>query len=449
MKYGNGNTLYDRLKTAGFTELDSYTYPRTWAFVYRKNNASFQSSSAMSVGLTDRITLNTTIGIPAAIGHITSPAFGPAKAWKQVKWRGFSMEPNSSDVYPVYVIGVTTTGQEDTLYTLTPTQQDFNISSVNATQYPYIKLSMQNQDMDSTKLTPYQLRYWRLYYDPIPEGALAPNITFNLQDTIDVAEKIDFKIAFKNISEAAFADSIKVNMVLVDQNNVSYYLPVSKLKKLQPGDTSVISFPIDTKTLTGNNSLFVDVNPAYAQPEQFRFNNVMYKNFYIKGDTYNPLLDVTFDGVHILNGDIVSAKPKIVIKLKDESKYLALDDTSLAQVFVQYPGFNGQLLRVAYNTDTLKFIPANLTTGKNEATIEFTPAFMEDSDGDFYELIVRAKDKSGNAAGNIEYRVRFQIYNKPMISNMFNYPNPFTTSTAFVFTVTGSEVPQKDRKSVV
>ena len=29
-----------------------------------------------------------------------------------------------------------------------------------------------------------------------------------------------------------------------------------------------------------------------------------------------------------------------------------------------------------------------------------------------------------------------------MISNMLNYPNPFSTSTAFVFTITGSEVPQ-------
>jgi flagellar hook assembly protein FlgD len=29
-----------------------------------------------------------------------------------------------------------------------------------------------------------------------------------------------------------------------------------------------------------------------------------------------------------------------------------------------------------------------------------------------------------------------------MISNLLNYPNPFTTSTAFVFTLTGSELPQ-------
>ena len=30
-----------------------------------------------------------------------------------------------------------------------------------------------------------------------------------------------------------------------------------------------------------------------------------------------------------------------------------------------------------------------------------------------------------------------------MISNLFNYPNPFTTSTAFVFTITGHEIPQE------
>ena len=36
-----------------------------------------------------------------------------------------------------------------------------------------------------------------------------------------------------------------------------------------------------------------------------------------------------------------------------------------------------------------------------------------------------------------------------MISNLFNYPNPFTTSTAFVFTVTGSQVPQNIRIQIL
>ncbi len=40
-------------------------------------------------------------------------------------------------------------------------------------------------------------------------------------------------------------------------------------------------------------------------------------------------MDVTFDGTHILNRDIISSKPKILIKLSDEIKSLILDDTSL------------------------------------------------------------------------------------------------------------------------
>lgn len=447
--YGAGNTLYDRLKSAGFSDLDSYTYPRTWAFIYRKNNTSYQPVSKMSNGLSDRITLNTTIYLPSSAGTITSPQFGPAKAWKQVQWRGSSVEAGPRDVYSVNVIGITSAGREDTLYTLQPNQQDFNLTNVNPLQYPYMRLSMKNQDFDTSAPTPYQLRYWRLLYDPVPEGALAPNIAYRAKDTLEVGEKMDFSVAFKNIADAAFPDSLKVKIVLFDKNNVPTIIPVPNHKNLKPGDTANISYPIDTKALAGNNTLYVDVNPDNAQPEQYHFNNFLYKNFFVKGDTYNPLMDVTFDGVHILNGDIVSAKPKIVIKLKDESKYLALDDTSLATVFVRYPGNNGTMVRYTFGTDTLRFIPADLSTGKNEATIEFSPSFLQDSEGDFYELVVKAKDKSGNAAGNIEYRVRFQVYNKPMISNMFNYPNPFTTSTAFVFTVTGSDVPQNIRIQIM
>jgi hypothetical protein len=160
---GAGNTAYNRFISAGFTDFNSFTSPRTWGFVYRKNNTSFQPVSAMSADLATRVTLNTTILLPATVGTIASPAFGPAKAWKQVKWRGASLETTPGDIYSVKVVGITAAGTADTLFTLQPNQQDFNISSVSATQYPFIKLYMKNQDVDSASLTPYQLRYWRLY----------------------------------------------------------------------------------------------------------------------------------------------------------------------------------------------------------------------------------------------------------------------------------------------
>jgi len=91
----------------------------------------------------------------------------------------------------------------------------------------------------------------------------------------------------------------------------------------------------------------------------------------------------------------------------------------------------------------MRFTPA--TAGNdNVATVDFNPAFLTQykESGDDYELIVTGKDQFGNPAGTAPYRVQFKIITKPMISNLLNYPNPFTTSTAFVFTVTGTEVPQ-------
>ncbi|WP_207492763.1 C25 family cysteine peptidase [Aridibaculum aurantiacum] len=443
--YGVGNTLYDRLKAAGFAELDSFNRPRTWSFVYKKNDATFQPVSRLSVAQ-ELITLNVDIPTRDTLGFVTSPVFGPARSWKQVNWRGASAETTAGDSIVVSVIGIRPSGVADTLFRLNSQQQNFDISSVSATQYPNMRLHMRNQD--SRHLTPYQLRYWRLFYEPVPEGALAANLAPAMKDSFEVGEKLNFAIAFKNISDAPFADSIRLRMILYDKNNVANVIPYARLKRLQPGDTAMIRYEINTSLYEGNNTVYLDVNPDFEQPEQYRFNNFLYKNFRVQQDVFNPLLDVTFDGVRILNGDIVSAKPSILVKLKDDSKFLALNDTALVTVYLKYPN-NGPVRRFAYNTDTLKFIPADLSAGKNEAMIEFNPSLIEDSGNDFYELIVKGKDRAGNPTSNLDYQVRFQVINKPMISNMFNYPNPFTSSTAFVFTLTGSEVPQNLRIQIM
>ena len=183
----------------------------------------------------------------------------------------------------------------------------------------------------------YQLNYWRLNYTPVPEGALAPNIYLTGKDSVELGEQLQFGIAFKNISLAAF-DSLKISFKIIDKNNVTHIIPYAKAKPLISGDTIRIIYTIDSKDYPGSNTINVDVNPANDQPEQFHFNNFLFKNFYVKVDQTNPLLDVTFDNVHILNEDIVSAKPHIMIKLKDEAKFLLLNDTSVIKVQLRYPG---------------------------------------------------------------------------------------------------------------
>jgi hypothetical protein len=383
---------------------------------------------------------------PDTIGYITSPVFGPANKWKEVKWRGESLEVPSPDNPSVQIIGVANDYTETVLYTLDKDTRDFDVSTVDVKLYPFMKLRMRN--IDSVKLTPFQLKSWKIYYDPVPEGSMAANLLLTqMKDTFNLGETATFGIAFKNVSKTPF-DSIKVKAVIIDQRNVSHTLFVRKQKPIISGDTIIVKLDFNTSDYPGSNLLFVDVNAENDQKEQYFFNNFIYKNFYVWSDTKNPLLDVTFDGVHILNRDIVSAKPHIQIKLKDESNYLLLNDTSLASVQVRYP--NGMLRTYHFDSDTLRFIPA-VSGSDNTATIEFTPEFSSqiNPEGDEYELIVKGKDKSGNKTGEIAYRIAFTVIAKPMISNILNYPNPFSTSTAFVFTITGSEIPQNIRIQIL
>ena len=185
--YGAGQSAYSRFISAGFNLMDSFTYPRTWAFMYKKNSSTFKTEEKISQGLFDKIIMSMDIATPDTLGFITSPVFGPAAAWKQVKWRGASLDAKPGDNPTVDVIGVSASGAENLLFTLNSSQQVFDISSVSVLTYPYIKLQMRNAD--SINLTAYQLRYWRLLYDPVPEGALAPNILYNLKDTLTLGEK--------------------------------------------------------------------------------------------------------------------------------------------------------------------------------------------------------------------------------------------------------------------
>jgi hypothetical protein len=436
--YGSGNSLYHKLFNAGFYELDSFYIPRTYSFVYKKADANFEAKYQFSAGANDRVNLSVDVHTPDTLGYITSPKFGPAAQWKEVRWKGVSLEEPSRDHASVDVIGVDVNNMESRLYTLDNNTHTLDVSGIDPVQYPYLRLKMRN--VDSVALTPYQLKSWSIIYKPVPEGALAPNLFVISKDTVELGEPLKFEIAFKNISKVAF-DSLLIKATILDRSNVTHNIDISKSKPLIAGDTIVVRFELDSKLYPGVNTIFLNINPDNDQPEEYSFNNYVFRNVFVKTDNVNPFLDVTFDGMHILNRDIVSSKPHIQIKLKDEAKFMLLNDTALTTVQVKYP--NGVTRDYHFDNDTLRFTPAS-SAADNSATLDFKPAFINqlNPEGDDYTLIVKGKDRSGNLAGTSEYKVNFRVINKPMISNLLNYPNPFSTSTAFVFTITGSEIPQ-------
>jgi hypothetical protein len=444
--YGVSNSLYDKLKSVGITKIDSFYHEIPFLFIVKKDVDGSWKVLEQQVGNSVNQQLKSDLKLNSYLTKSSSELslIGPAKSWTSIHWKGYSLEPNSSDDIKYNVYGVGNNFSETLLYSSSSKQKDTSLSYINASIYPYLKIYQQN--IDTANHTPWQTKYLQVKYEPVPEGALTPASQVPIKDTLDVGEPIKFNMAFKNISSVAF-DSVKLFMSITDPINNTKVVFDGKRKPIKlAGDTILVDYTLDTKNMVGDNSVYINFNPDNAQPEQYMFNNYLNKNIYVRPDTYAPNLDVTFDGLHILNKDIVSPKPTILVKLKDDSKFLALNDTSLFSVKLRYP--DGSLKAIKFDNDTLVFTPAMITAGSSEntATVTFKPYLREDGE---YELIVSGKDRSNNVSGAFEYRVMFEVYNKSMITNLLNYPNPFTSSTAFVFTLTGSELPSGFRIQIL
>lgn len=436
------SSLQTALQSIGSSQLAGGAVPDSVAFIVFGTKGSVPGTAAEVIGANKNsiITLNDTLITNWNEGIIASPVIGPAAAWDSFHWRQRGLEQPDNDSVVVQILGINSAGVSTLLTTVAEDTVDIlqlnNL--VNASQYPYLQLIARMRD-DSSR-TPAQMKRWQVLYTPLPDLAVNPPRLFSFtNDTVQQGQPLELVVALENLTQWAVTDSLLIRYWIVDENRTEHILP---FELRAPPVTGYSWFPdtirIATESYPGSNELWLEVNPintVNTLPEPYHFNNILMVPFHVNTDQTNPLLDVTFDGVHILNGDIVSAKPSILIQLKDENQFLALNDTNDFNIFLRYPGQSNPQL-IAWNNELL-FTPAVLPN--NSCKILYTPALTADGK---YELLVQAKDRSNNRSGLIDFRIIFEVINKPTITNVLNYPNPFSTSTRFVFTLTGSEVPE-------
>jgi hypothetical protein len=204
----------------------------------------------------------------------------------------------------------------------------------------------------------------------------------------------------------------------------------------------IFEYKRPTTGLQGSFGLQISVNPDFRQPEKTLVNNSYLLNFFITKDIVRPVLEVTFDGRHILNGDIVSANPVVVIQSKDENQFLWQKDTSTFDLYIKRPGSTNFDL-VKMGTEAL-FFPA--TDRSNFARVEYRPADLASG---LYTLRVQSRDAKQNNAGIQNYEIEFNVVREQSITHFYPYPNPFTSSMRFVFTLTGTQVPDDIRVKIM
>jgi len=244
-----------------------------------------------------------------------------------------------------------------------------------------------------------------------------------------------FSIPFRNISSLKM-DSLLVKYSYIHNNN-EVYTRYHRFGNLYEGNSVVYSDKIPTLGKVGQNKVNIMFNPDNYQPELYLNNNSLSIPFVVMHDDANPLLDVTFDGRHIKNGDIVSAQPLITITSRDENPVLRQVDTSTFEISLKRPD-GKPFRRIWFSENKISFYSAK--DSFNTAMAIFKPGLLEDG---IYTLKAQSFDQSGNAAGAYPYQIDFRVINQSKISNVMVFPNPFSDKVNFRFTITGYTIPSE------
>ena len=371
-------------------------------------------------------------------GSMDAPVIGPAMDWSTAHFKPGTVDAGAGDVTSATIFkddGAASTLPYDTLNSAGIS----DLSSIAIDSFPYLRLGFNTED--NTFLTAGQLRNWHVLYNPAPDLAINPikGQTLVANQRLTAGTDLQFGFAIENISAFDMGE-FKVHYWYVDADGERIEDAWVTYPSAASGEVIFDSVTFSSQGLSGRYVCYMSVNPMGADwhREQYQFNNNAFLAISIDADRKNPLLDVTFDGVHILNGDIVSPLPEIVMELKDENPVLLMDDTMTFDVFLTDPSRVERRIPFYSNGQEVMFFePA--TSAQNKARITYQPkAALKDGT---YKLRVMGRDASGNESGDEAYTIEFEVINKSSVTHVVNYPNPFSTSTRFVFTLTGAILP--------
>ncbi len=437
------SSLRSVLQSLGFTAVDSLCDLCPFIFFTRLGDPGFEPVQIWGDTF-DVLYWDTVLSGRWLSGYMESPVIGPAGRWHRLRW-SVSGRDSESDTSWVSVYAIDRWGRE---YLVIPVLRggDTSLSWLPAKDYPYLKLRWYVSD--TVRGTPLQLRFWEVEYEPYPELVYNPMAHFRVaKDTVYYGEVYRLEVAVENASDFG-TDTVVVDVVRVGGSGVDSQL--LRLSAFGPKEIRVMRVEVGSEGYSGENVLFVQLNPyrswlgGLVQPEAYSWNNLLYRSFYVRRDYRNPYVDVTFDGRHIFDGDYVSPTPEIEIVFRDDNPYLPLNDTSLFRIYLEYP--DGSLRYMSFRDRDVAFYPARGGGGVNEARVVLRPRLEQDG---LYTLIVQGSDRAGNQSGKFDYRISFRVEHKPMITHVFNYPNPFSRATRFVFVLTGSRVPDDLRIQIM
>ena len=365
-----------------------------------------------------------------------SQTVGIADRWKSFSWEQVIM-PNTEIKYDVF--GIDRDNVSNILYSDITSNTFNSLDTVNSYLFPNLRFDAKMEIDSLLGLNSPVFISNNIKYNPPAE--LLPDInSFTGTDTVvQEGDSVRFSINYYNVG---FIDApVQIN---------KWYANISGKEKVFAIDTvsanlgidsvanSRVSFSTaglrDSKLEYDTITLFFETALAGNKNELFSYNNTAITRFVVQGDTVQPVMNITYDGIAIKNGDYIQANPKIKLEFLDDSRMIINDTTNIKI----YNYENNRYNYVPYYINGVKNPIIDISFPDNsflQATVYYTPSLLP---GD-HKFRYVALDNSGNFADSILNVVL--VDSKLRINDIANYPNPMQTQTNFMFMLSGQSNP--------
>lgn len=351
---------------------------------------------------------------------------GPAHRWKNFSWDRL-IYPNTSLTFNLSGIG----RNNDTILLITNINSNnyTNIDTINNYSYPNMYLTANfSIDTLSSNISPL-FKFLNFKYTP-PAEIIPDNYSFVKSDSI-VPEGQNVTISVRNYNVGYVPANVILNKWSVSSPTGNRIVKLDTITTpLKPDSSKLFSASFSTAGLKANNKLFDTILVYFEtsilgnENDFYPYNNIAITSIIVYGDTTQPLIDVTYDGQKILNGDLIQSKPEIIYTFSDVStSSYELSDTS--SIFIKLDNSLVHYYIGSTINPLIEFLPVN--NGNEKIKIKFHPELQAGE----HKLQYIGKDKKGNYADTVTHLVN--ISKDFVVKNLINYPNPMINDTYITF----------------
>lgn len=414
--------LIDAIKTLGSSKIDSLEFRGSWALIGRKGAPTGTVIEELKPAIPPQsISIDTAFVLQSTSGFFITNEVGPASKWNEI----IIDEVIPGDASTEYVLfGERPNGQIDSLGLVNLENGLADLSDIDAFQYPGLILKG-ILNVSSGNITPL-ITEVSVDFKGTPELGTNYQVVSSTSDTILVGEDIGMSFYVYNVGESA-ADSFTVKVAVISEDNSQNTIFSELVEHLEPENRVSFDIVHNTSFETGNKTFLIQIDSEKEVVELFEDNNFYSVPFFVKADTSTPVLQISFDGTDIIDGDYVSPNPEIKIELTDESLLPIIDSSTISIFLNNEPVYylNNQSITIEFNEQNPKVV------------VTFNPE-LEDGD---YTLSVFGKNSLGTFADSSGLERRFIVSSEVKLLNVYNYPNPTSGETYFTFKLT--QIPDK------